>query len=435
MNQRPLGLRIIRRPLLPSESLSSWLIRVSRDNAFSLHELVTRLIERSVHHESSVDLDLGLSKRLTQAVIDHELATLDQLAAASLAHKLDAIGGYAPAARPPRWLSAPTGNASQPGSFAYCAACWQDDPAPHFRAAWRTSWSVACLRHGTWLIDRCPVCAEPNPVFRSMQQVKWANLRLSTCLECYADLRCQPALAADAMLLQWQSAMDAAAKDRWARIGTDLVAAPAYFHGMAVLLRMIRTTRSGQSIRSIILDDSTAYNRREPFDRLEVSARRVTLTVLVKLLEDWPHGFYFLGRRVRLRSTDLTDLGYEVPFWLATQIRAFDRTWYQPSKEEATHVAGILADRAGIKAQGIVREWLGALVSKPSIRSSREPLDDPVQLGLFDERRLPSDVWLRQMFAARISRTLRQYVLKRAVPSLARGRRAQTELALVWASD
>lgn len=162
----------------------------------------------------------------------------------------------------------------------------------------------------------------------------------------------------------------------------------------------------------LVLGDTTGYDPSRPFDRLSVAARVASLTVLVELLSDWPQRFHALGRRVGLRSCDLRDLGYEVPFWLEQQARAFDRTWYRPSAEEERHASALLQSRAGIRARTVVREWLGAFVSKPGLRSSVHSLDDPVQLPLGALPRTQADAWLRQMLVARICRVLRQNVLK-----------------------
>ena len=421
--------RIIGRPIQAGESLSSWLVRIARDNAFSLHELVTRLIGRSIHHDSIRDLDVELSTRLATALVDRGLATIEELQKRELKPQLETMSGFSRGRRTTKWLLATTLSGRQLAP-PHCPSCLADDAIPFYRADWRFSWAVTCTLHKVSLIERCAVCAKPNDLRRSMRSVRWANLALSTCVHCFADQRLKRPSIAKEKLLAWQLGIEDARREGWARVGVKRVITPAYLQGLAVLLRMLRLTRAGTHLRWILSAEESYGVLERPFDRLDLESRAALIQAAVSLVENWPSQFLTLGRRAGMRSTDLRDLGLELPYWLEVETRAFDRTWYQPAPAEERCAAAFLSKRAGIAARSIAREWLGAATSKPSLRSQLRSLDAPIQLPLPTIPLESSDARLKQSLVERLCKTLLRRVSRQSY-SLRFARRAPQESFLL----
>jgi len=42
----------------------------------------------------------------------------------------------------------------------FCPQCLAEDEQPYFRRQWRLATTIACARHGSRLLDRCPACGQ-----------------------------------------------------------------------------------------------------------------------------------------------------------------------------------------------------------------------------------------------------------------------------------
>lgn len=351
---------IIPRCLLPGESASSWLIRIARANAFSLHELVTRLIGQGVHHDSLADLDIALTERLRQGVLQRGLATPAQLAGTLMEAQLRAISDRDSPQRQLRWVLGSLANHRRVSAVGlqYCPACLREDETPYFRTRWRFSWAVVCQVHGTALRDTCPECGEAPSYLKSTRPYDWEALPLSCCMTCQADFRRALDRPASNDIVGWQREVESALDSGWMHLDAGTVILPLYLQGIAVLLRMLRATEAGRRLRRY-LDPYPALVSTRVFDELCHGDRLGLLTVVARLLVDWPSSFCTAARRVELRWSALGDQGFSVPFWLEVEGRRFDRSWYKPDPVEQKHAAALLDRYAGIRARTIVREWLG----------------------------------------------------------------------------
>lgn len=76
----------------------------------------------------------------------------------------------------------------------FCPACLASDAIPYFRKRWRVAFNTVCIRHGTMLLDRCPMCDEAVAVHRLDMIKSNANevAPLSYCHSCGFDLRDAP---------------------------------------------------------------------------------------------------------------------------------------------------------------------------------------------------------------------------------------------------
>ena len=142
-----------------------------------------------------------------------------------LALTLDGIGPVLDMSRPGKRLARSNyGNKwINPGRTAACPGCLGEDPHPTWRTTWMTPWALACTRHHTELIDRCPNCntplGEPGATgTRSL--IPQPSAQVATASECRArlpdrslcrfDLASAPTAAAEPRLLDLQTLLDQA---------------------------------------------------------------------------------------------------------------------------------------------------------------------------------------------------------------------------------
>ena len=65
----------------------------------------------------------------------------------------------------------------------FCPQCLAEDEQPYFRRQWRLATTIACARHGSRLLDRCPACGQALAPFNQ------ASLRAQNdCAACGFDL-------------------------------------------------------------------------------------------------------------------------------------------------------------------------------------------------------------------------------------------------------
>lgn len=103
----------------------------------------------------------------------------------------------------------------------FCPACLAEDAIPYFRTCWRVAFNTVCTRHGTMLLDRCPICGVAVAIHR-LDMAKPAAMEiapLSYCHSCGFDLRGAPTqkpisydAQASALLIETTRALDFAYK-------------------------------------------------------------------------------------------------------------------------------------------------------------------------------------------------------------------------------
>ena len=185
------------------------------------------------------------------------------------------------------------------GHDAVCPQCL--DESPHLRRHWEHGYAVACSRHGTLLIDRCPSCGD----FLSHDRE-----RIEHC-HCGNDLRSTTRDAASPTQLWLASQLSGECTPPGANI-PDLT-------GVSVndLSTLIRTLCKNA-------DTAVSGPRRNAASPRAVQEAIELLSPLEQLLADWPHGF---ERHVgeRLASADP----------LARTLNTALGSWYQQLKSVA----------------------------------------------------------------------------------------------------
>ena len=77
-------------------------------------------------------------------------------------------------------LSTGARNRRRQGGLQYCPFCLSEDATPYYRLHWRLAWHVVCAKHGSLLLDRCPVCEAPLEPHKIMAEMRSVDL-CATC--------------------------------------------------------------------------------------------------------------------------------------------------------------------------------------------------------------------------------------------------------------
>lgn len=71
-----------------------------------------------------------------------------------------------------------------------CLQCLAEDKKPYYRRVWRLAFVVACPRHKSRLIDRCPACGEAiHFQWSATYLVHVPERAMTTCYKCWFDFR------------------------------------------------------------------------------------------------------------------------------------------------------------------------------------------------------------------------------------------------------
>lgn len=204
MNSAPLKPLLRRSPLLPGESLASFVARLARLNGYPSSAFLLRLCCPEYPVQKGSLLKTENLERL--AVLTGIPA--DELWAVSDVGFGQVVGLRDRWTDPfPRW----TGLIRPLPRVWYCPACLAE--AAYHRSIWCPVSSAVCLRHTCLLIDRCPVCHRP---VTADDLIRWH------CGACFADLRQTVPVAipthgqawlAQTLLQSWQIGGDATQPD------------------------------------------------------------------------------------------------------------------------------------------------------------------------------------------------------------------------------
>lgn len=150
---------VIRTPLYPNESISSWLIRAALDCGTEPITFTSFYWEK--WRLWTYDLDRGLEVIAPQIYADITELSLHRqidLARNSLYSVLKQINGENTLIRgQAKWVMPRSSrNRSHRIGQSYCSCCL--DEAAYLRNTWRFAWNFGCLEHKTLFETKCPYC-------------------------------------------------------------------------------------------------------------------------------------------------------------------------------------------------------------------------------------------------------------------------------------
>ena len=420
MSERSIRTPVVWRHLDSGESFSSLYARVCRASAASLHELGSQLLGKTVHSITSHDFDTMQDTVLMRTFASrthHQKPEIDFATLYFLVPRLSTLPWKN--GPPPRWVLERRRKADQRrhGNWVHaCPQCLQEDDEPYFRLLWRLGFLTECPRHGVQLIDRCPACSGNLDYLQASQGANRSHqwLPLSLCPRCGMDWRQAPCVTSDPMHCAWVRQLVAGLFEGWLETDNAPILVALYLDGLFILQRALRSKSGGNEMLQCLLTrleiDEPPPDSSLPIERTSVEGRRALLRCVAYLLQDWPIRFVAECRRYNFRWNAISDQKGTTPFWLNRVGREWlDRSWYQPSQQEARSVTRILENHGLDAPKVTVREWLGAGVSKPTLGIRPLPQDAPWQGHLCDFEIPRAADLIRRSFLRRVTSILRAY--------------------------
>ncbi len=310
---------------LPDELFSSWLVRLSRENATKLHTFSTLVFPR--RRAWNIDLDKSADDWHLARMIEHTgygSDIIENTFLRSFAGKF--YVSHNPFGITP-WVM-PVGVSRQKRKdygLQMCPACLRSDQTPYFRREWRLSWVTVCAEHRLLLLDRCPGCSSPLMIHRG--EMGWHDnympAEISVCPVCEFSWRSikaiEAAFPADEQSLMFQQKLKQVVAENWTQLPNhEIVHVISFFNGLKQLVKLLSFSRRSQRFRQTVILKSglqVGETQKRHFDLLAVEDRRRTLRLAAWLLERWPERFIEAASASRTWSAFLLAEMPNAPFW------------------------------------------------------------------------------------------------------------------------
>jgi hypothetical protein len=226
----------IRVPLLPDESIASWLARVALTQGCDPLSLTGSIWPK--WRVWTIDIDRGIPSERLRILSELSGESAHALAAAGLRDVAETICNKPLNAKQvwPWILAIGSRNRRRHGGLQYCPVCLTSDATPYFRRHWRLAWHTTCSIHGTALRDRCHACGAPLEPHRLSAE----DGHLASCARCKADLRDAPTGSFSLEAAAFQKAADETIQWRGGSFGGIQLSAGEWFNTARFLTRVVR---------------------------------------------------------------------------------------------------------------------------------------------------------------------------------------------------
>jgi TniQ len=176
---------------LPSELLSSWIVRIAEANSIKL-QTMTRLLFGTERSPWNRDIDRSAPPWLIQALSQHTGANYWDIFHTTLVTYRTRLYPRRQSVGQLRWILPINSCGTRHTGFGqqFCPACLATDSIPHFRKQWRVALFTYCPAHQIELHDACPDCGAPVVHYRGDfgKELKDA-WPMYVCHACGADFR------------------------------------------------------------------------------------------------------------------------------------------------------------------------------------------------------------------------------------------------------
>ncbi len=270
-------------------------------------------------------------------------------------------------------------------SLQFCRRCLAEDVEPHFRCIWRLALSAICPSHGIYLADECPRCHSPvvPTVCDRGQRLLPLETPLTRCYRCGWDLRepiADDLVAANENLVFQQCLLDALIQGHSGPLPGGSCFSLLLFRGLKRLLQLLGGEGRLKRVRELLFLDSGHLDlplqdgRYFCLETLRVGDRALMLSLLRRVLEDWPDGFMDTCRIARVSSSYLVNYRDGLPYWIYRPIRdqLFDKP-YSPSPLERQEARQYLIRNGEPTSASAIRRLLGMWTASDSWKLEHPP--------------------------------------------------------------
>jgi hypothetical protein len=323
----------IRLAPLEDEITSSWIARVALEFGLTGHDFARIVSGRSYYWLTDPDI-LPTHPLLSEmgAMMGIEPG---QIFATSLVELVGSL--HETAGRRKMWVLARGESERKPlFGMQFCGRCLAEDKRPYFRRWWRLSLAVSCPRHRRFLSDQCPQCGAPIRLHlvppRSLREP--ASAAVARCHNCDFDLRLTPSPKERRIRSAELHKLQAFYFESLARgyvelpgfgtISYSFLYFSMLWHALNMLYRVRRPAcrKLAKNIRrSLSLPEHSVPQNATEFEQLRNADRRVLLSMVGWLFEDWPDRFVTVSRASGLTSSTFDKTRKGIPYWFARTVR------------------------------------------------------------------------------------------------------------------
>ncbi|WP_459937771.1 TniQ family protein [Desulfonatronum parangueonense] len=274
-------------PLLPEETLSSWLVRAALSQGCD--PIVLTGVVWPKWRVWALDPDRGiprefltvLAKKANICATAFEAASIKTVAERITDQALPRTGVW------PWILTLGARNRLRSGGQQFCPVCMAQDAKPYYRRQWRFVWHTGCLIHKNQLLDRCPACMSPIEPHRLLAE----DRHLALCARCKSDLRDAALLPVSEEMLVFQRLADTVLENN-KELARNIPVADwfATAHFLAGLIRLASrrgSSKLANSLRSlgISVGEGMLPATGLPLELLPVAERQAMLMATYRLLD------------------------------------------------------------------------------------------------------------------------------------------------------
>jgi len=345
---------------LEDELLSSWLIRTALEHKTAPATFTNLYIPETKNKLWSSDIDMHASDGLLAALSFKSALPLEQLRSMTLKayegflfEKLHANTGGTQFINP---LGLRGRRSKLPG-LRYCPYCLNEDLVPYFRKKWRLAFSVVCLKHKCYLLDRCLECGTPIMPYLSCNRGKLGN-----CYKCEQSiLSGKFAVYVDnSDILNSVSALYSTLDKGFILISGQPVSSHLYFQILHQILKLMMSPRYGQNMQNALDFELPDISNLRTFEALPAAIQSQLLNKALWLLDKWPERFIEVCCQEKVFSSELLRDLKQAPFWYWEVVV---RLLYHPdrvvSENEFREAIKYMESQGVTILEGTLSNWLG----------------------------------------------------------------------------
>jgi len=304
-------------PILPDESISSWLARAALRQGCDPLTLTGSIWPG--WRVWTLDIDRGIPHDRMPAILKASGLTANDFENIALRQDAERIAGcvLAETIAWPWILALGSRNRKRRGGQQYCPVCLQEDAKPYFRKKWRFAWYVGCEQHLTKLVDRCCECGAPVEPHRLSAE----DGHIAKCARCKTELYKASPQSIPNSALALQRMADETLNNFKGTFGSRFISCPDWFgfaHYFFAVIRIVsrrKTSRLAQAFRlmGLEIDEEVLPVTGLPLELLSVDERKVLSEITYHLLKSGSEVIIEAFIKAGVTSTSLRNRKSKLP--------------------------------------------------------------------------------------------------------------------------
>ncbi|OLO11940.1 hypothetical protein BTW10_07010 [Chromohalobacter japonicus] len=337
-------------PLLPEESLSSWLVRAALRQGCDPLSLTGAIWPSWRVWTRDIDREIPLARM--RPLVNASGNASAKFQKAGMRDDCEKVAGYSlPETRTWPWLLAlGSRNRIRHGGQQVCTLCLAEDSTPYLRRRWRFAWHIGCGFHRVQLIDECPVCKAPIEPHRLSAE----DQHLAQCSRCHEDLRKAVCTSPLPEAFSFQVMADRVLQGDKAAFGNTSIAPADWFSMASFFVGVMRraSRRPTSPLADALLSlGIPVVNSRMPisglaFELLPLSERSALLTAVERFMDTGIEEAFSALVAFNVKTSALFDPRKSPPAALLSMLSRLSHHPHGPHRRRVPPVQRPLSERA-----------------------------------------------------------------------------------------